>query len=242
MSKKVAWSTGKPDKREGSTWFKPGHVQCTAKSKRSQEQCRNTAMDNGKCRMHGGVTNPEAISEGLKGNKNGVVTGSLESVFFTFISDDEEKAILEAAKAATILVMINQELQLITLREHRMMKRIKEWLDKADSNGMIITKVEEERGTAANTRRKTNLRRESRESALDMVNRIEEALTKVQDKKAKLIDMKYQFEKGEGPKDTTGVEKFLKALNGAAKHTWGNEEKPAWLTNVERSDEDETDD
>lgn len=231
MGEKIAWSTGKPDKRKGSTFMKEGHKQCEAKSKRSGQQCKMAAMANGKCRMHGGKVNHEAISEGLKGNKNGLKSGEFESIFFSFVTDPDELALIEQARNASILALINQEIQLITVREFRMSKRI-EALKAAGDFTMVS--IEEERGTSRSKYKRTNTRKEVQEGTLGQIQAIEDALTRVQDKKAKLIELKHNIEKGEGPKDTSGVEKFLVALNGAAKAVWGDEKAPE----VEDEDQD----
>lgn len=208
---------------------------CNGISKRSKKPCQAIAMKNGKCYMHGGKsTGPkdrEAHSQSQKGNTNNKpTTGEFEHIGFDTMTD-EEKFLLESMNVQ-VKVLIDHEIQLMTLREYRMMKRIQALMDVED--GMTLVRVEEERGTSAHIRKRTNLRKETREGVLGQIQAIEDALTRLQGKKARIIEMKYNIEQGTGsPQDTSGIEKFLKALNGAAKNVWGDEKEPAWLKDDE---------
>lgn len=224
---RIAWTTGETDKRKDSFKMLP---QCTAKSKSTGEQCkRRTTHHTGKCRYHGGVDNkPEVISkknkESLKGNKNRLTHGARESIWHDVLDEDEIEFAKEVKKL-NVLTLINEEIALITIRERRMMQRIKVFRDKYNEEGFTTVKIETERGTSSSKFKRTNTIKEEQAGVLGQIQDIEEALTKVQDKKAKLIDLKHTIEKGEGPTDTSGVEKFLKALDGAAANAWRTEDK-----------------
>lgn len=85
---------------------------CGAKT-RTGQSCKNRAMGNGRCRMHGG-----ANSGAPKANKNATKPGSLYSQFYT----DEEKQLADEIK----LGQIDDELRLTRIRLMRAMAREQE--------------------------------------------------------------------------------------------------------------------
>lgn len=82
--------------------------ECGAKT-RNGSPCKNNAMSNGRCRMHGGK------STGVKGNKNAAKPGSLYSKFLT---EDEQK-ISEGMNLGSI----DEELRLTRIRLMRALER-----------------------------------------------------------------------------------------------------------------------
>lgn len=81
---------------------------CGAKT-RSGKTCKNSAMANGRCRMHGGKS-----TGAPKGNKNGSTPGSIYSKFLT----DEEKEIVSQVE----LDNIDNEIRLYRARLYRLLK------------------------------------------------------------------------------------------------------------------------
>ena len=81
--------------------------QCTAKN-RSGCRCKNPAMANGKCRIHGGLS-----TGAPKGNKNSAKPGSIYSKFMT----DEELGILDQ----TELDNLDQEIKVYRIRLYRLL-------------------------------------------------------------------------------------------------------------------------
>ena len=82
--------------------------ECGAKT-RSGSPCKNNAMANGRCRMHGGK------STGVKGNKNAAKPGSLYSKFLTV----EEQQISDAMALGSI----DEEIRLTRIRLMRALER-----------------------------------------------------------------------------------------------------------------------
>lgn len=72
-----------------------------------------------------------------KGNKNRVVTGEFETIFFDSLSE-EESALIEAVDIDKYN-LIKHELQLLTVREYRMMKKIEKI--KTSTKGLNIKDV-----------------------------------------------------------------------------------------------------
>lgn len=86
---------------------------CGAKT-RSGQTCRNRAMQNGRCRMHGGKSTGAPT-----GNRNAATPGSIYSRYFT----EEEKEL-----AAQIeLGRVNEELRLTRIRLMRALAREAEY-------------------------------------------------------------------------------------------------------------------
>lgn len=81
--------------------------QCTAKN-RSGCRCKNPAMANGKCRIHGGLS-----TGAPKGNKNSAKPGSIYSKFMT----DEELDILDQVD----LDNLDQEIKVYRIRLYRLL-------------------------------------------------------------------------------------------------------------------------
>lgn len=115
-------------------------------------------------------------------NKNAVTTGEFESIFFDTLEEDELNLIknIEVEKKK----LLEQEIQLLTVRERRMLKRVE--LLKEKEMTLVSTKSGVEKGMD------TELN--EYEATLGQIQSIEEALTRVQDKKQKAIDSLHKFE------------------------------------------------
>jgi len=156
---------------------------CGAKT-RSGLPCRNRPMANGRCRMHGGKsTGPP------KGNKNALKTGEYETIWLDTL-DTEERELYNLINT-DVLKQIEEELRLITIRERRMLQRIEKLRQAGD-----LTIVKHAQGLEKG--KMTDLR--EREGTLGQIQAIEEALTRVQEKKARLLELKHKVttEIGEG--------------------------------------------
>lgn len=119
---------------------------------------------------------------GPPGNKHAVSTGEFETIFFDTLEEDElglVKSIkLEKKK------LLEQEIQLLTVRERRMLKRISYLKDTEMT--LISNKLGIEKGMD------TDLK--EYEGTLGQIQSIEDSLTRVQDKKQKAIDTLHKFE------------------------------------------------
>lgn len=180
---------------------------CGART-RSGLPCRNRAMANGRCRMHGGKsTGPP------KGNKNAVKTGEHETIWMDAL--DPEERVLFHVVDTDVLKQIDEELRLITIRERRMLQRI-ERLRAAGDFTIVRQTVGIEKG------KKTNL--QEAEGTLGQIQAIEEALTRVQEKKAKLLELKHKIETANGKTEEPADDGFLEALEAKAAEVWDDDE------------------
>lgn len=200
------------DKKSNATLHK--RKRNVAKAKGGQPGNQN-AIGN-----HGGAA-PE-------GNKNAVTTGEFETLLFDCLDPDEKQ--LAAAVPNDKEQLLFQEIQLLTVRERRMLRRI-ENLRQAD-----FTTVKKKKGTEKD--KWTDLDEEH--ATLGQIQNIEDALTRVQARKQAAIDSLHRFGVDDarleielmkldmaalklGGQETEMEEDgFLEALNTEAGDLWGD--------------------
>lgn len=171
---------------------------------------------------------------GPPGNKNAVKTGEFETLFFDALNPDEKRLIelVQPDKEQLLL----QEIQLLAVRERRMLHRIETLrsieeqseTDKDDlykvPSGMSVVKY------------KTGIE----EGILGQIQSIEDALTRVQARRQKSIEMLHKFGyddarleleamkfelellKQDGSDTDQGDDGFLDAMNAVAADVWGD--------------------
>lgn len=139
---------------------------CTTKAKGGQPGNKNAVG-------HGGTGPP--------GNKNAVTTGEFETLFFDTLEDDERLLIgmIQPDKEKLLL----QEIQLLTVRERRMLKRIEDLRD------CDFTTVKKKKGTEKD--KWTDLKED--QAVLGQIQSIEDALTRVQGRKQRAIESLHKF-------------------------------------------------
>ncbi len=210
------------------------------KKKRNVARKRGGQPGNKNAEGHGGTGPP--------GNKNAVKTGEFEALFFDSL-DPEEKELIQAVQPNKEQLLL-QEIQLLTVRERRMLKRIEslkllertsaleeneEELGKAPA-GMSVTKYKSgvEKG-------KPTILKEY-EGILGQIQSIEDALTRVQarrqraietlhkfgydDAKLELASMQLEFAmlQQDNVDEYTADDGFLEAMNATAKEVWGDDD------------------
>ncbi len=138
---------------------------------------------------------------GPPGNKHAVKTGEFENIFFDTLEKDE----LNLIKSIDIekRKLLEQEIQLLTVRERRMLKRID---DLKKSKEVVIDT--ETHGTQGDS----EVSLVNYESKLNKIQNIEEALTRVQDKKQKAIDTLHKFEMDEQKLELTVMKLELEIM------------------------------
>lgn len=184
-------------------------ARCGAKT-RSGHRCKKPAgwgtnhPGTGRCRLHGGCsTGPP------KGNKNAVRTGEYETILLDALDDEERR--LYAQIQTDKLNQLDHEIRLLTIRERRMLRRIARLREAAAADvpqgvsdpemGFVATSYDQMAGKQMGVR--TELTTIRREQALTVIQRIEQALTRVQMTKARLIALQHQIETGGGDNDGT---------------------------------------
>lgn len=206
----------------------------------------NAALQKEKCnvaRKRGGQPgNKNAVGHGgtgPPGNKNAVTTGEFETLLFDCLDLDERR--LANAVPADKEQLLLQEIRLLTVREHRMLKRIDD-LQKSEeyfNNGELaegMTMVSRKQGFDKG--KLTDLK--DFQGKLGQIQNIEDALTRVQARKQRAIEAlhKFGFEDARLEIELAKVELtsvkiggqeaapeddgFLEAMNAQAEDLWGD--------------------
>ena len=116
-------------------------------------------------------------------NKNALTTGEYENIFSSVLDDDEIDIL---GKTIGTREMILGELNILTVREKRMMRRILEL--KAKQKDMVVTRMKKD-----NENTTTEV-----QNTLFLINKIEDGLTRVQQSKKKMLDLLYKIEIDDG--------------------------------------------
>lgn len=206
----------------------------------------NAALQKDKCNVakkRGGQPgNKNAVGHGgtgPPGNKNAVTTGEFETLLFDCL-DLDERWLADAVPADKERLLL-QEIRLLTVREHRMLKRIDD-LQKSEeyfNNGELaegMTMVSRKQGFDKG--KLTDLK--DFQGKLGQIQNIEDALTRVQARKQRAIEAlhKFGFEDARleielakvelasvkigGQEATPEDDGFLEALNAQAEDLWGD--------------------
>lgn len=184
---------------------------------------------------------------GPPGNKNAVKTGEFETLFFDALNP-EEKRLIELVQPDKEQLLL-QEIQLLTVRERRMLQRIETLrsiggqseTDEDDlykvPSGMSVVKYK----TGIEKGKLTQLKES--EGILGQIQSIEDALTRVQARRQKSIEMLHKFGyddarleletmkfelellKQDGSDADQGDDGFLDAMNAIAADVWGDSDE-----------------
>ena len=187
---------------------------------------------------HGGTGPP--------GNKNAIKTGEFEALFFDCL-DPEEKRLTEMVTLDKEQLLL-QEIQLLTVRERRMLKRIEMLKNMeqptADENiepeeqvpaGMSVT------GYRSGIEKGKPTVLKEYEGILGQIQSIEDAMTRVQARRQRAIEalhkfgyddarlelaamqLEFEMSKQDVQQEETGDDGFLSAMNAVAQEVWGDE-------------------
>lgn len=178
--------------------------------KKSGGICNNSAglrtehFGEGRCYLHGGCcTGPK---QSMIGNKRALKTGEYETINIDTLEDDELK-LLNSGGASSAIALIEHEIGLGIVRENRMMKRIRELTQDEFTTEQIDVE------TTPNAGPKVRI---VRNSSLQQIMKIEEALTRLQTTQAKYIELKHRLEEGNG-QDDSSINDLVKVIEESRK-------------------------
>lgn len=208
------------------------------KNKRNVAKKKGGQPGNKNAEGHGGTGPP--------GNKNAIKTGEFETLFFDCL-DPEEKRLTEMVAPDKEQLLL-QEIQLLTVRERRMLKRIEMLRNVEQSAANENTEPEEQvpagmsvTGYRSGIEKGKPTVLKEYEGILGQIQSIEDALTRVQarrqraiealhkfgydDARLELATMQLEFEmsKQDVQQEETGDDGFLSAMNAVAQEVWGDE-------------------
>ncbi len=167
-------------------WKKEGCNQTGKKlqPKKKKVATRGAQPENRNAVGHGGTGPP--------GNKNALKTGEFEALFFHAL-EPEEKQLIGAMPTDKETLLLH-EIQLLTVRERRMLQRIEDVRTTVESGedgkpvpGMTVVK----RQSGIDKDKEADLK--EYHGKLGQIQAIEEALTRVQARKQKAIDSLHRF-------------------------------------------------
>ena len=226
----------------------PGTVRGWKSKDRWEQKLNGTLRKNterSKRKKGGQPGNQNAVGYGApEGNKNAVTTGEFETLLFDCLEPEERQ--LAAAVPPDKEQLLLQEIRLLTVREHRMLKRIDLLRMSMDDSGEVsgdetgMTAVGHKKGLEKD--KETDLTEYG--GKLGQIQNIEDALTRVQARKQAAIDSLHRYgvddarleielmrldlaaRKAGGLDDDEEPEDdgFLAALSGAAED-WTTEKK-----------------
>lgn len=192
---------------------------------------------------------------GPLGNKKAVTTGEYETIWLDTLTETEQQLIDQVDTDP--IIQANESLYLLTIRERRMMQRIKSLMDgltETERNVFYELKAIKEVAEIHDektgiTKKIPHSRNEMMESKieekgfrkLDDIVKLEEALTRIQDKKIRAIELKnrltddekririetmeyeLQMLRGGGGKEDFEDDGFMDALKGMTAGVWSND-------------------
>ena len=170
----------------------------------------------GKCFLHGGES-----TGAPKGNKNAVTTGEYETIHVSALTE-AERGLYESLDVAP-RAQVEGQIRLLSLREHRILLRIR-GIEEDDVDGFGISSVSTQKGW--NVKGKVDLTTVERTSTLDTVQRLEDALTRVQAQKLRAVDQLRGILK-ENPPNTGGLDAIVQAINRSAQKIAAEKEAPS---------------
>lgn len=154
-----------------------------------------------------------------RGNKNALKTGEHETIFADTLDDEELE--LYGGISTDTLRQAEEEVKLLTIRERRMLKRIANLQAAADRDGMTTVEITHEQGE--NSKGEIDVESRKRTGVLGQIQSIEEALTRVQERKRSALELLHKVRTGNGP-GMPDINAYLLALNAKAGEVWAGED------------------
>lgn len=191
---------------------------------------------------HIGNTNAVGNSGGPgaeKGNKRALTTGEYETILYEIMSESE-KALYDNIEIQNKKDCLIEEYKMLTIREYRILKRIKTIQDKEkDMNIERIVK----RQYSSNNSNETETVTEAI-NIITPLQKLEDALTRVQDAKRKCLESLHKMEnddrkleldlirlereiakEGNSENENIQDDSFIKALDSSVEETWDDYEE-----------------
>ena len=186
-------------------------------------------------------------NQNAKGNKGGpgaekrntraLKTGEYETIYDDLLTD-EEKALLKQIELDDKKYQIISKIKILSIRERRILKKIQ---DLQNGKEMSIVRMSKSSSNNVSYRDNGTLTTTEAESTLNIVQRLEEALTRVQEAKRRYIDSYHKIETDDrkleldlirlemeaARDDSSNTEdmkddSFIKALNDSTEGAWND--------------------
>lgn len=183
------------------------------KSTQGWESERSDKKANDRKKKGGQLGNKNATGFGApKQNKNAVTTGEFETLFFDCLEPQELELVDTVVLDKHLLLL--QEIQLLTVREHRMLKRV-EWLKGQGSSVELLEQIQ-------NIENALTRVQASKQRAIDSLHRYGYDDAKLE---IKLMRLELELAKQDTSDDTQVDDGFLSALGDTALDVWSGEDE-----------------
>ena len=173
------------------------------------------------------------------GNKNALTTGEYETILYDVLSE-EEQSLYKKLEIQDKKSVLQEEFKILTIRELRILKRIKELKDK--NKDMNIEKIIQ-RKYSSTIEKETETTTEA-VNIITPLQKLEDALTRIQDQKRKCVDSLHKIENDDrrmeleiirlemeaskedlSNNDNVKDDSFIKALQDSAESAWDDYEE-----------------
>lgn len=173
------------------------------------------------------------------GNKNALTTGEYETILYDVLSE-EEQSLYKKLEIQDKKSVLQEEFKILTIRELRILKRIKELKDK--NKDMNIEKIIQ-RKYSSTIEKETETTTEA-VNVITPLQKLEDALTRIQDQKRKCVDSLHKIENDDrrmeleiirlemeaskedlSNNDNVKDDSFIKALQDSAESAWDDYEE-----------------
>ena len=155
---------------------------------KSEDKWERRKKERSERRRGGQPGNKNAVGHGAPlGNQNAVTTGEYSAIWMYALGDDE-RCLCDRVDTDP-LALIDETIQLLSIRELRMLKRLEEMRNQkelAENEDVIAFTKKAPRGALVARKRYTKL-------LIDKIILVEEALTRVQEKKLRAIETKQKL-------------------------------------------------
>lgn len=183
------------------------------KSTQGWESERSDKKANVRKKKGGQLGNKNATGFGApKQNKNAVTTGEFETLFFDCLEPQELELVDTVVLDKHLLLL--QEIQLLTVREHRMLKRV-EWLKGQGSSVELLEQIQ-------NIENALTRVQASKQRAIDSLHRYGYDDAKLE---IELMRLELELAKQDTSDDTQVDDGFLSALGDTALDVWSGEDE-----------------
>ena len=173
------------------------------------------------------------------GNKNALTTGEYETILYDVLSE-EEQSLYKKLEIQDKKSVLQEEFKILAIRELRILKRIKELKDK--NKDMNIEKIIQ-RKYSSTIEKETETTTEA-VNIITPLQKLEDALTRIQDQKRKCVDSLHKIENDDrrmeleiirlemeaskedlSNNDNVKDDSFIKALQDSAESAWDDYEE-----------------
>lgn len=226
-----------------------GHpILCNGTSRRTGQPCKNIARSNGKCRNHGGNATGPKTAEGMARmveatRRANTKTGEHQAIWFDMLTPDEQELIHAIPNDAYTLLA--QEIQLTTVRERRMLNHVmaieqfikdgktdiyvqeswKRQLLRDDKGNEIPPTIREDGSVEKASEMVLSSQLVIKDDPRKQLQSLEDALTRVQAHKHKLIELQYKLSQGNMEEDDGALKDLNNILTGLRAQRAKNKER-----------------